>query len=891
MKKTFILLLMAIGCLFQAPLYAANTATTDTDPPTAKCITSTETLELEQTEFNTTLTLDPNVKFAQRYYPRFASYLSSIKVRFASTTVVGDVTLSVFEDDGGINALGTPLSTVTLTNLSITDDYAMFQLPAPVLLFDYENYFLVLETTGDYELSASDENPYGNGLLYTSPTNVTNYVVIDDVDLTFSAFVRGVDVALDLSGNAQIAPSDIDDGSSDASGIKSLSLSTSTFDCSSVRNNPHIVTLTVTDNHDNQSSCTATIVVRDTVPPIVECFDLTVELDDDGDADFSDSDWRNEPSDDCGIQRRTTRVVVISDCTIGESFASLNVEDFYRNESTCRSEITIKEYDPPVASCKEQTVMLDANGIARVSPSDIDNGSSDACGIKTMSASPNSFDCSNIGQTHTVLLFVVDKSDNNAACTANVTIADNASPMIACPTATLRRNTDPSVCTHTVVGTDLDPMIDDNCSVNFSNDLNHGTSLGGEVLSKGKTTVTWTATDPSGNSATCTYDIRIRDREAPVFDNCPQAASYVVPFCSTGMVHTWPALTATDNCTKANKIAIDVFPLSGSTFPLGTATVTATAEDKAGNVGDCSFTVTVTEDCDQLPLGMTNGDIGNTGGVVGKTCYDSSTGTFEIKTSGSGIPNATNSADGLHLVARDRSDATIEVIAQVVNHPTNNYQDRVGVMIRDNNSSSAASVACLITGDNKTMLVSRPGGFGSTSMTTLGPTLPGPLWPGPSYWVRLQKVGASYTGAVSPDGTTWTTIGTLPAAIFGSYRIGIAATAGTPGQVVHYTVDNLSIPGGIPPRLGNTSMETLVVTSFPNPVRDQLNVQISVPKADQVVLSLSNAVGQKLIIQHFDAHAEGMIVRNVEMRDLATGVYLLEVKTSTASKTIKVRKF
>ena len=470
---------------------------------------------------------------------------------------------------------------------------------------------------------------------------------------------------------------------------------------------------------------------------------------------------------------------------------------------------------------------------------------------------------------------------------------DTDAPTFTCPTGVNRFDTDPGVCEWTMQGTSLDPMnIMDDHGWTATNDYNNGNTLMGATFSKGKTTVTWTVEDDCGNSATCSYDVRVRDREMPAFDNCPASPPpYVVPFCSTGMVHTWPTLTAMDNCTKANKIAISVFPLSGSTFPLGTTTVTATATDKAGNVGTCTFDVTVEEDCDPLPPGMSNNDIGNTGGVDGKVCYDAGTGTFEIKTSGSGIPNAANNADGLHMVYRNQYDATNEVVARVVQQPTNNYQDRVGVMIRDNGSSSAASVACVITGDNKTMLVSRAGGFGSTSLTIMGPTLPGPLWPGPTYWVRLQKVGASYTGAVSPDGINWTTIGTLPSAISGGYRIGIAATAGTPGQVIHYKLDNLSISGSLAPRLGSTSAETLAVTSFPNPVQGQLNVQIAAPAAGQVQMTLRNALGQELLVQRFEAGAEGMMERQLDMSDLAAGVYLLEVKTASESKTVKVRKF
>ncbi len=922
MKKTFLFLVLAASYLLQAPIFAkdisfekggtntvealntvtlsltscrgesTNTATTDTDPPTAKCVTDAETLELEQGEFNTTLTLDANVKYAQLYYPIFPAQLSSIKVRFSVTNLVGNVTLSVFKDDGGINALGAPLSTVTLTNLSITDDYATFQLPSPVPIVNFDDYYLVLETTGNYELNVSDADPYRSGLLYSSPTNVTNYSGIGtgDHDLAFSVFIRGLDVPLNPSGNAQIAASDIDDGSSDACGIKSLSLSTSTFDCIDARNNPHTVTLNVTDNNDNQSSCTATVIVRDTVAPIVECFDLTVELDENGFADFVNSDWSNEPSDNCGIQRITIIVLLLGDCTFGESSASLSVEDYNRNRSSCVADITVKEYDPPVALCKDHTVDLDANGIAYVSPGDIDNGSSDACGIKTMSASPNTFDCQDIGNTYPVLLFVVDKSDNNASCTANVTVADLSPPVISCPTSALRRNTDPGACNHIVGGTDLDPSIADNCQLaSFINDYNGTNSLGGETLPKGKTTVTWTATDARGNSSTCTYDIRIRDREAPVFDNCPQSASFVVPFCSTGIAHTWPTLTATDNCTRTNRIDINTFPLSGSFFPLGITTVNAAATDKAGNVGNCSFDVIVTEDCDPIPGPISHNDIGHTGNVVGKVCYDSFTKTYQVKTSGSGIPSVASTTEGFHYVWTNSFDMVVDVRARIVQQPTNNYQDRVGVMIRQNGSANAASVSTLVAGNNQTMMVNRAA-TGMFASTIHGPVAPGPLWPGPVYWVRLHKVGTFYYSYVSADGVSWTFVSAQPNTISGTFRVGIAAAAGTPGQSIHYIVDNFTV-NGTAFRLEENDLQTMEVSAFPNPVQNSLNVVVNALGSKEVRLSLSNALGQELIVQQYAVDEMGMVNRQIDMQGLAAGVYLLEVRTDTETKTIKVRKF
>ena len=69
----------------------------------------------------------------------------------------------------------------------------------------------------------------------------------------------------------------MDNGSSDNCGIATTTLSKTDFDCTNVGANT--VTLTVTDDNGNVSTCTATITVQDNVNPTAICQNLTVQLD------------------------------------------------------------------------------------------------------------------------------------------------------------------------------------------------------------------------------------------------------------------------------------------------------------------------------------------------------------------------------------------------------------------------------------------------------------------------------------------------------------------------------------------------------------------------------------------------------------------------------------
>ena len=57
------------------------------------------------------------------------------------------------------------------------------------------------------------------------------------------------------------------------------------FDCSNVGSNT--VELTVTDVNGNSSTCTATVIVEENIPPSALCQDLTIYLDAQGEASIT----------------------------------------------------------------------------------------------------------------------------------------------------------------------------------------------------------------------------------------------------------------------------------------------------------------------------------------------------------------------------------------------------------------------------------------------------------------------------------------------------------------------------------------------------------------------------------------------------------------------------
>src|SRR2546425_10034581 len=110
----------------------------------------------------------------------------------------------------------------------------------------------------------------------------------------------------------------------------------------------------------------------------------------------------------------------------------------------------------------------------------------------------------------------------------------------------------------------------------------------GSTFALGPTTVSCTATDSSGNSASGSFTVTVRDTTPPVVS---VPASMIVDATSPiGAMLTFQ-VTSTDLVDSSPTVSCS--PASGSTFALGPTTVSCTATDSSGNSASGSFTVTV----------------------------------------------------------------------------------------------------------------------------------------------------------------------------------------------------------------------------------------------------------------------------------------------------------
>lgn len=192
----------------------------------------------------------------------------------------------------------------------------------------------------------------------------------------------------------------------------------------------------------------------------------------------------------------------------------------------------------------------------------------------------------------------------SASCTQIITVNDVTPPVISVSPQTIAAD---ASCQAVVPDFTATASVSDNCACSGSDQSEscadrHPITVTqspapGTPVGLGTHTITLSANDGSsnnggaGNTASVNVTLTVADQTAPAI-SCPTDIVVYLPVNSsdTSMPVSYPAATATDNCSTPT---VTYSQASGSIFPVGTTTVTATATDAAGNHSACQFHITV----------------------------------------------------------------------------------------------------------------------------------------------------------------------------------------------------------------------------------------------------------------------------------------------------------
>ncbi len=417
-------------------------------------------------------------------------------------------------------------------------------------------------------LTAND----GNG------NSATCSAVVSVVDLIPPTMMcKQITVALNASGIASITAADINNNSSDNCTLATLDVSPSAFTCANLGANT--VTLTGTDQSGNTATCQGTVTVIDNIPPTMLCKNATLNLNAAGQATLTVADINNGSFDNCTIVDLSLSKTQFTCTDLGDNLVTLTGRDQSANTASCNATVTVRDLIAPMAKCKNITANLSTSGKLFLLPSAVDNGSSDNCSF-TLSVTPSMLTCANLG-INTVTLQATDGSGNMGTCTAKVTVKDVTPPTALCKNITLNLDdTGHAVMT----AAQVDNGSTDNCSISSRSILRtdfNCSDIGGPVNNF------LTVTDPSGNSATCTAIITVKDVFAPT----PICHNTTVTLGANGSVTVYPSILADssyDNCSITSYL-----PVAKTYNAVGTYNLVITVKDWSGNAANCTSVVTV----------------------------------------------------------------------------------------------------------------------------------------------------------------------------------------------------------------------------------------------------------------------------------------------------------
>ena len=268
------------------------------------------------------------------------------------------------------------------------------------------------------------------------------------------------------------------------------------------------ITITVTDTSGNSANTSFEVTVEDNTAPTVITQNIQANLDVNGQVIITPDDIDNGSFDNCGIASRTVTPDTFTCDDIGTHTVTLTIVDINGNSASATAIATVIDSMPPDVIVQDITVPLNENGIAIIIPSDVNDGSTDNCGIAAMSIFPTTFSCENIGE-NIVTLTIFDTSGNVATAQATVTIEDTMAPEIECPDDLTVEVAPGGTYTLPDYWAEGLATAEDNCTdpvTDFTQD-----PAPGSELAAGVHPIELTAADDYGNIATCNFVITVTE--------------------------------------------------------------------------------------------------------------------------------------------------------------------------------------------------------------------------------------------------------------------------------------------------------------------------------------------------------------------------------------------
>jgi len=336
------------------------------------------------------------------------------------------------------------------------------------------------------------------------------FSITDDTDPVISVQASDLNVECDGAGNttelnAWLASNGGAQASDNCSNVTWSNDFTSISDLCGATGSA-TVTFTATDECGNSASTSAVFSITDDTDPVisVQASDLNVECDGAGNTTelnaWLASNGGAQASDNCSNVTWSNDFTSISDLcgATGSATVTFTATDDCGNSATTSATFTITDNTAPVVTCPADINVMSDPGTCGATilvpqPAYTENCSSVSI-INSYNSTPDASGFYPTGTT-VVTWTVTDECGNSATCSMNITVTDNELPVIICPS-------DITVCSTDTVILGV-ATATDNCGI--ASVVNNAPAS----FPVGTTIVVWTATDISGNTATCQQTVTI----------------------------------------------------------------------------------------------------------------------------------------------------------------------------------------------------------------------------------------------------------------------------------------------------------------------------------------------------------------------------------------------
>ncbi len=332
------------------------------------------------------------------------------------------------------------------------------------------------------------------------------------------------------------------------------------------------IAFTATDSAGDSASCASSVTVVDTTPPVITCpAPITAE------ATGSQSASVNVPgatATDIGTSATVSGPSGTNTFLLGTTVITFTATDQVGNTASCQTSVTVVPVTLPTITCPAPiTAEATGNAAAVVSPGAAVG--SDPDGPVTITGPvAGSYPLGTTVVTYTA----TDIFGNTATCTGTITVAATTAPATPC------RAPIPAEAT----GNQSAPVnVPGAAAADIGTSATVSGPSGTNAFPLGTTTITFTATDVVGNTSSCATSVTVVDTTKPTI-TCPSDISVTSGSSGTAVVTYAASASDTDG-----SVSIGYSQPPGSTFAIGTTTVTATAMDIVGNTASCTFTVAV----------------------------------------------------------------------------------------------------------------------------------------------------------------------------------------------------------------------------------------------------------------------------------------------------------